>query len=372
MRLRVARALVLLLLLAACAPQAAGDPSLAIEPPTSTKLSDTNGEPAATLTPNVEVAVPLPAVFTSEILRPGIQPVSYIQDSCRFLELRWDPQGSLPGTVVAPIMFHSILERNEEPANPQDINSETFAAIIRLAENLGFETITTEELLAYLHGNAKIPPRSMIMILDDRKAGVAEDHFLPVLEKNDWTLTMAWIAESDTDIRPGRLAGESLWGWIERLNDTGYFDIQSHGRDHIYITASTNEESIRQEIEGSIPILKEHFGNTPIAYIWPGGNFTSFGIQVAHEAGFELGFIERSYGPLLFNWIPQSDRESAYNDPLMLLPRFWDSAALLNLEQTAQIGDAAQAFAKENYAAEAAWFQQNCGNELPPLEEVFK
>jgi hypothetical protein len=56
----------------------------------------------------------------------------------------------------------------------------------------------------------------------------------------------------------------------------------------------------------------------------------------------------------------------------MLLPRFWDTAAALNLEQTAQIGDAAQAFARENYAAEAAWFSQNCGGELPPLEEIFK
>jgi hypothetical protein len=133
-----------------------------------------------------------------------------------------------------------------------------------------------------------------------------------------------------------------------------------------------SDETVREEIEDSIPILKEHFGNTPIAYIWPGGNFTQFGIRVTHEAGFELGFIERSYGPLQFNWIPLSERERAFNDPLMLLPRFWDTAAVLNLEQTAEIGDAAQEFAKENYTAEAAWFSQNCGSELPPLDQIFK
>jgi peptidoglycan/xylan/chitin deacetylase (PgdA/CDA1 family) len=133
-----------------------------------------------------------------------------------------------------------------------------------------------------------------------------------------------------------------------------------------------SEDTVRAEIEGSIPFLEEHFGQTPIAYIWPGGNFTELGFQVAREAGFELGFIERSYGPLLFNAIPLSDRERTYNDPLMLLPRFWSSAATLNLEQTAKIGDAAQEFAKKNYAAEAAWFEQNCGGELPPLDEIFK
>jgi peptidoglycan/xylan/chitin deacetylase (PgdA/CDA1 family) len=285
---------------------------------------------------------------------------------------RWDPQGALPGTVVAPIMFHGIVPGSETPSAAQDINYDVFEAIIQLAKELGFETITSEQLLGFLLRNEKIPARSMIMILDDRKAGTAEDYFLPVLEENDWTLTLAWIAQSDTDIRPGKLAGETLWEQMERLNETGFFDIQSHGRDHVYITASTTQDAIHLEIEGSLPPLKEHFGITPLAYIWPGGNFTAFAMQVAHEAGFELGFIERSYGPLLFNWVPLSERERALNDPLLLLPRFWDTAALLNLEQTAQIGDAARLFAQENYAAEAAWFSQNCGGELPPLDEVFK
>jgi peptidoglycan/xylan/chitin deacetylase (PgdA/CDA1 family) len=153
---------------------------------------------------------------------------------------------------------------------------------------------------------------------------------------------------------------------------TGYLDIQSHGRDHIYITQSTDEDTIRTEIEGSIPPLQDHFGVTPVAYIWPGGNYTQLALDVAHESGFKLGFTVFSRGPLMFNWIPQGEEELSYDDPLLLLPRFWSSAATLNLEQTAAIGDSAQAFAQENYTAEAAWFRQNCGGELPPLKDIFK
>lgn len=293
-------------------------------------------------------------------------------DSCEYLARRWDPADSLPGTVVAPIMFHSILEGNEQPKFGQDINSVTFAALMSRAEDLGFETITTAELVGFLQNNTKIPPRSMVLILDDRRAGTAEEHFLPILEENNWTVTMAWIALSDTDQRQGTLAGESLWDTIERLYATGYLDIQAHGRDHVYLQEEMAEDVVRQEIVGSLPPLKEHFGVTPLAYIWPGGNYTPLGVQIAHEVGFELGFTVHSRGPLQFNWIPQGEQELAYNDPLMLLPRFWDSAALLNLDQTVAIGDAAQAFARENYAAEAAWFSQNCGGELPPLDAIFK
>jgi peptidoglycan/xylan/chitin deacetylase (PgdA/CDA1 family) len=328
-------------------------------------------EATATQTEIPEPRVPQPKFF-SYGLKAGIEPVAYIIDTCTYLERRWDPAGSLPGTVVAPIMFHSILEGNGTNDDPSAINFVKFQAIVRQAENLGFETITTEELLAFLQENAKIPPRSMILILDDRKPGTAEDYFLPVNEEHNWTTTLAWIAEADTETRPGRKAGESLWDWIERINDSGYFDIQSHGKDHIYLNESMSEDTVRAEIEGSIPFLEEHFGQTPIAYIWPGGNFTDLGIQIAHEAGFELGFTIFSRGPISFNWIPQGVEELAFGDPLMLLPRFWSSAATLNLEQTAEIGDAAQEFAKENYAAEAAWFAQNCSGELLPLDEIFK
>jgi peptidoglycan/xylan/chitin deacetylase (PgdA/CDA1 family) len=322
--------------------------------------------------PTSEPTPPFPESFTSDILRAGIEPVTYIQDSCSYLSDRWNPAGSLPGTVVAPVMFHSILKGNGTNDDPSAINFVQFQEIIRQAEKLDFETITTEQLLAFLQKNAKIPARSMILILDDRKPGTAEDYFLPVNEEHNWTTTLAWIAESDTASRHGRRAGESLWDWIERINDTGFFDVQSHGKDHIYLKEGMSEETVRAEIEGSIPFLKEHFGTTPIAYIWPGGNYTALGIQVAHEAGLELGFTVFSRGPLQFNWIPQGEDERSYNDPLMLLPRFWDTAAVLNFEQTAQIGDAAQEFAKENHAAEAAWFSQNCRGELPPLEEIFK
>lgn len=318
-----------------------------------------------------EPSLPLPDQFESNVLRPGIEPIAYISDTCSYLEHRWDPKGSVPGTVVAPIMFHSILEGNATNDDPSAINFVEFEAIVRQAEKLGFETITTEEFLAFLQENAKIPERSMVLILDDRRPGTAEDYFLPVNEEHDWTTTLAWII-GDTDNREGRKAGESMWDWIERINDTGYFDVQSHGLNHIYLDENMSEETVREEIEGSIPILKQHFGNTPIAYIWPGGNYTAFGIQVAHEAGFELGFTIWARGPLQFNWIPQGEDERAYNDPLMLLPRYWDTAAVLNLEQAAEIGAAAQGFAKENYSAEASWYRQNCNSELPPLDEIFK
>jgi peptidoglycan/xylan/chitin deacetylase (PgdA/CDA1 family) len=132
------------------------------------------------------------------------------------------------------------------------------------------------------------------------------------------------------------------------------------------MTEETPEETMRQEIFDPIPVLEEHFGYRPVAYVWPGGNFTPKTIELAREAGFRIGFTAFSRGPVMFNWVPLGKPEALVTDPVMVLPRYWSTAAAVNLDQAAALGDEAEAFALANYPAEADWFRQTCGGELPP------
>ncbi|MBX3005092.1 MAG: polysaccharide deacetylase family protein [Anaerolineales bacterium] len=350
---------------AAQATQAASATAAASLTPSSSPTPQATHTPTITPTP-----APPPASFSSSSLLSGVQPVSYIADQCQYLAARWNPANSQPGTVVAALMYHSILRGDATPSLAQDINQVTFYQIVDKARQLGFETITSQQLLAFLESNAAIPARSMLLILDDRRPGTAQEYFLPLHEQYGWGTTLAWII-GDTDIRPGEHSGESLWEWMERLNATGVFDIQSHGLNHIPITPGLSADFLRSELGDNIPILVEHFGQRPITHVWAGGNFTPEGVAMASELGYRLGFTIYSRGPVLFNWIPQGEQELAAGHPLLTLPRYWDSAAVFNLQQAADSGDAARQFARENYAAEAAWFAQNCGGELPPLDAVL-
>lgn len=339
---------------------------MATHTPSASPLAQHTSTPAITPTP-----VPEPDGFTSSLLRAWVQPASYIADQCEYLAKRWDPAGSQPGTIVAPIMYHSILRGNAAPSLSQDINEVTFYRIVEVARELGYETITSQQLVDFLHNNTAIPPRSMLLILDDRRAGTAQEYFLPLYEEYAWGTTLGWII-GDTDQRTGENSSESLWDWIERLNETGAFDVQSHGLNHIPIVGGESADFLRSELGDNRPILEQHFGQWPIAHIWTGGNFSAAGVAMLDELGYEIAFTVFSRGPIAFNWIPQGEEERAIGNPLLLLPRFWDSAAELNLRQAAEIGDAAEQFARANYAAEAAWFAQNCGGELPRLDAVFE
>jgi peptidoglycan/xylan/chitin deacetylase (PgdA/CDA1 family) len=157
---------------------------------------------------------------------------------------------------------------------------------------------------------------------------------------------------------------------MEYLAESGRLDVQSHGYWHRYIVDETSEDIIREELFDPIPILKEHFGYRPRAFIWPGGNFTSLSVEIAHEADYEIAFTANAHGPLMYNWIPQGEAERKVGDPLFTLPRFWSTTSWRNLDETIRIADGAIAYAREHYPEEAEWFKESCAGELPPFPDL--
>ena len=132
----------------------------------------------------------------------------------------------------------------------------------------------------------------------------------------------------------------------------------------LFIVPETPLDQIQNKIWNSTQVLEDHFGVRPIAFIWPGGNFTPLSVQIARQGGDELGFSAYSRGPLLFNRIPLGEEERVVNDPLMVLPRAWSSAVNVNLDEAVKIGEQAAAFAEQNFQKETDWYRIYCGEEI--------
>jgi len=308
-----------------------------------------------TSTPTRTVTPPALNQFSYPALNQGITTVPYLINPCDYLQNRWDAGNSEPGTIVVPIMFHSVAKPGREITDPTTISMDFFEYFMVKAKDLGFTTITIDQLIGFLYHNEKIPQRSMLLILDDRRPGVTE-LFMPYLEENGWTLTLAWPTTDATY--------DALWDRMEGLVETGFLDVQSHGHDHIYIQDYTPIEEVEEEIYKPIEIIEEHFGTTPQALIWPGGNFTDEAVIMARDAGFELGFTVFSRGPLMFNWIPQGDKEMAVSDPLMVLPRYWSIEGVNALEKALEISEAARLNAASVSEQEMDYLEAYCQSTL--------
>jgi peptidoglycan/xylan/chitin deacetylase (PgdA/CDA1 family) len=303
------------------------------------------------------------------MLREGDTPHTYIEDTCQYLKARWDANNSPPGTVVMPIMFHSITKGGLNFYDQMTV--EAFDELMQALVNAGFQAIDTTQLVAFLENNAKIPPRAVLLIVDDRKREeYFVRHFQPYYDQLGWPVVNAWISAVDTP--------EYLWNENVRLAKAGWVDHQAHGVVHnIPATGEVEDEYIENEMYGSIEAIQRYYGKRPIAYIWPGGGFTPRAIEIGREAGFKAGFTVNPRGPLMFNWVPLAEEynpkrptflaEGPMHDPLMVLPRYWSTDAIWQIPRVVQIGEEAAAEAARTRSLELEYYDIVCTDVTGPL-----
>jgi len=324
----------------------------------------------STITPSPTRTPPaLPAPYESSLLNALDTPHRYITEPCQFLHDQWSSKNSPPGTVVMTIMFHSITDK--AVTSFDQISSYNFRVLMDALHAKGFQAITTAQLLAFMETNAKIPARSVLLVVDDRRTYTYFDvWFREYWQKWGWPVVNAWIS---TD-----LSGPALWQQQVDLQNEGWVDHQAHGYQHMpSIGPDSNDVYILQELQKPIEAFQAHFHIKPLAFIWPGGGFTPQAVDYARQLGYRLGFTTNPRGPVMFNWVPLSDvkdpqrstwiPEGPVKDPLMVLPRYWDTDAIIHLDEVIQIGQASAAYLEQNKPAELDYYDIVCAPKLGPL-----
>ena len=323
--------------------------------------------PASTETPiptETPIRTPpaLPDMYKSAVLNPLDAPHSYIADTCQYLNAKWNPNNSAPGTVVMVVMIHGIT--SGAVTKLYQINAGVLRQLLEDFHEQRFEAINTKQLADFMESNAKIPARSVFLVVDDRHYGqYFNKHFRPFYEKYGWQVVNGFISHPDTL--------QLIWDENAALAVEGVVDYQAHGVIHnVPMSDNSTDEYLMSELQGSITGIQEHYGNTPIAIIWPGGGFGARPVATARSLGYRLGFTTNPRGPLMFNWVPLADShdeqrpdfisEGIANDPLMVLPRYTDTVAGRYIDEVRIIGKEAGAFAEQNKAVELEYYDIVC------------
>ncbi|RIK31970.1 MAG: hypothetical protein DCC56_07300 [Anaerolineae bacterium] len=364
---------LLAVLLAACAPSTppptvdidaavtqALQTALAQLQPTPTPLPTETPAPPPTA---IRTPPALPNTFVAGQLNPLDVPHTYIQDTCEYLQNKWNSNNAAPGTVVMVIMFHGI--NRDSVDDPNDILVPDFKKMMNDLKDQGFEAINMTQMADFMDRNAFIPQRSVLLIADDRHQGAYfDDHFRPFYESYGWQVVNGWISFEDG---PRAISLEANIA----LEKEGWVDHQSHGYVHnINMSDSSTDEFLNTEFERSIADLQTNFGKTPVGIIWPGGSFGVRPVQFARAHGFRLGFTINPRGPVMYNWIPLADAtdparpaylpEGYVNDPRMVIPRYWPSQVSSNIDTVRQIGNQAAEYAQQNKAVELEYYDILC------------
>ncbi|MDO8753349.1 MAG: polysaccharide deacetylase family protein, partial [Anaerolineales bacterium] len=297
---------LLALLLAGCQPKpAAIDPAIIQTTAFETALAQISipsVTPSPTETPLPTATIPrtppaLPGTYQTSILKSHDIPRTYTADTCQYLQNKWNPNNSAPGTVVMIIMFHGI---NKGEASGDDITVTEHNKLMNDLYEMGFGAINMQQMADFMYNNARIPQRSVLLIVDDRHfAQYFKDHFRPYYEQWGWQVVNGYIGIDER---------VDLWTENAALSAEGWVDYQSHGYLHnIPITDSATDEFITNEMGGAITSIQKYMNKTPIGYIWPGGGFSARAVEIGTQLGYKLGFTVNPRGPVMYNWVPQAD-----------------------------------------------------------------
>jgi hypothetical protein len=303
----------------------------------------------------------LPGPFQTTLLNPLDKPHTYILAPCQYLNDKWSSGNSAPGTVVMVIMFHEITDT--VVTDPNQISGFNFRQLMKSLHQNGFQAITTLQLDGFLENNSKIPPHSVLLVSDDKHAASYFNVlFRPYWLNYGWPVVNAWISDD--------LTTADNWKQQEELNAEGWVDYQAHGVVSDPITLQSTDAYILGELNGPMDVFQAHFNKKPIAFVWPGGGFTPHAVALARQFGYRLGFTTNPRGPVMFNWVPLADTgdpnrntwipEGPVNDPLMVLPRYWDTDAALHIKDVIQIGQEAASYAWVNKPAEMKYYVSVC------------
>ena len=190
-------ALILLAIVAAgCAPGPTPTLTVLLPAVTSAPSATPSPAPTGTATP-VRTPPALPAAYHTALLNPKDEPQAYIGEACQYLRDKWNPANAVPGTVVMTVMFHSVTM--DEVSQDNQITFTQFNELMEGLKAKGFEAINAAQLADFLEHNASIPPRSVLLVADDRhQAAYFEPLFRSYYEKYGWPVVNAWISTPES------------------------------------------------------------------------------------------------------------------------------------------------------------------------------
>jgi hypothetical protein len=303
----------------------------------------------------------LSIVYQTSQLNPLDTPHTYIKDTCIYLRDQWDSHNAPPGTVVIIIKLDSI--NKGIPQGGDVLNVTSFTRMMQELHDQQFQAINTSQLADFLDNNADIPPRSVVLIQDNRRyADNFIKHFRPYLDAWGWPVVNAWDTQAaSSDV----LLAENI-----ALEKEGWVDHQVYGLQ-IDPTSIENlsDNYFTDELQKQFTTFQDQFSKPPIAIVWPNG-FGVGPVQIAQQLGYRLGFTSNARGPLMFNWVPLAEKldtmrpsyapEGSIDAPLMTLPRYTPFQVHDALDKVRVIGKDAAAFAEQNKDAELGYYDSVC------------
>ncbi len=155
---------------------------------------------------------------------------------------------------IPVLVYHGIIKDKKTNSNDEsDVTIDTFKEQMFALKRAGFETITTEELYAYLRGEKILPDKSFVLTFDDGRSDSIKNGD-PILKVLDYEAVIFIITHYSVDESGGYYANKEK---LKQISKSGRWDVQSH-TDNSHISWAENPEETSHVLANRIFITELH------------------------------------------------------------------------------------------------------------------
>ncbi|MBA2654898.1 MAG: polysaccharide deacetylase family protein [Gammaproteobacteria bacterium] len=207
--------------------------------------------------------------------------------------------------LLLALCFSSIVQAEEQVRVPvlvyhrfgstvadgMTIKTEEFAAQLKWLKDNGYTVIPLKTLVTYLKGGAAPPAKSVVITADDGHKSVFLN-MQPLVQKYKIPVTLF--------IYPSAISNASYamtWNELEKLKQTGLFDIQSHTywhpnfkKDKKKLSGEEYQKLVDTQLKKSKDVLDKKLNIQVDELAWPFGIYDEDLENQAEKAGYVIAF----------------------------------------------------------------------------------
>jgi len=204
------------------------------------------------------------------------------------------------GFQTIPILtYHRFAQ---DCPSPLCMPAAAFRAQMRYLKDNRYHVLTADELLAFVQHRRPLPPRSVLITIDDGYRSVYEIAY-PILREFDFSAVL-FIYTELIDVSPIALT----WNQLAEMRRNG-FAVGSHTIRHSDLTLPREGESgaefaarVDSELVGSKQVLDRRLGQDTWLLAYPYGNYDPKVVASSQRAGYKLAMsVKRGGNPFFAN-----------------------------------------------------------------------
>ena len=195
--------------------------------------------------------------------------------------------GVRPGAAqaVTILCYHRFGPR----ANTLTVTPAAFEAQMGWLARNGYTVIPFSRLDAFLEGREPLPPKSVVITIDDGYRATHEVAF-PILRKYGFPATL--FLYTDFVGAPDALT----WTQMREMIAAGTFAVQPHSKSHSNLAVRQADENdaryrerVRREIDAPVEAIRRELGTRTQAFAFPYGDVNDVVAAELRSRGIEMG-----------------------------------------------------------------------------------